>query len=223
MITVPKSFNMSAVTSAPFVGVKVKEEGVGDALMVELSPKKKFEIGEEKPQIVSRSPIKFREFASVANMEASASKRPKLVTSGNKVVTSERKMVTTERKVVKRDQEKGPGGDEDGMETSQQQRVVGKAMVDIVGHQIHYQMSRGEFYLEKVAVVSMLDDGKRIGPEIIGGVEFVSLRSLESALKEDGALCDGDAAFKESLLNRGGIQLCRRFYFRGRFYSRRSN
>ena len=206
---------MSAVASTPFVGVKVKqEEEEEDALMVlpDLSSaKRKFEIEEEKPEI-ARSPIKFREFASVANMEASASKRPKLVTGVKKLVTTDKKVVTTEKKAVTVEQ--CPGNKKYGKETEKQQKVVEKAMADIVGHPVHYQMSGGAFYLEKAAVLAMLN-GKRINgtttdifTERIGDVEFVSLKSLESAVKKDGAPCK-DIAFNASLLSRDAIQSSR--------------
>ena len=209
---------MSAVTAVPFVGIMVKEEEE-DALMVlpdlmmedDSSAKRKFEIEEEKPDI-SGSPIKFREFASVANMEASASKRPKLVTGVKNLVTPDKKVVTTEKKAVTVEQ--CPGNKKYGKETEKQQKVVEKAMADIVGHPVHYQMSGGAFYLEKAAVLAMLN-GKRINgtttdifTERIGDVEFVSLKSLESAVKKDGAPCE-DNAFNASLLSRDAIQSSR--------------
>ena len=209
---------MSAVTAVPFVGIMVKEEEE-DALMVlpdlmmedDSSAKRKFEIEEEKPDI-SGSPIKFREFASVANMEASASKRPKLVTGVKNLVTPDKKVVTTEKKAVTVEQ--CPGNKKYGKETEKQQKVVEKAMADIVGHPVHYQMSGGAFYLEKAAVLAMLN-GKRINgtttdifTERIGDVEFVSLKSLESAVKKDGATCE-DNAFNASLLSRDAIQSSR--------------
>ena len=166
-------------------------------MILDESPsKRKFEIEEEKPKIISRSPIKFREFASVANMEASASKRPRLVANGRKVVKSEeklatKKMVTAERKLVTT-QEK--------VVTNQEKVVTEKATVNILGYRIHYQMSGGAFFLEKAAVFTMLK-GKRVGAiatERIGDCEFVSLKSLETVLKES----EIEAFFKTSLLTR---------------------
>ena len=185
------SYNMSIV--------KVKEEKVGEVLMVldDSSSKRKFVIEEEKPEIISRSPIKFREFASVANMEASASKRPKLLANGRKVVKPEEKLatkktVTAERKLVTAGK---------NLVTTQEKVVTEKAMVNIAGHCIHYQMSGGAFFLEKAAVMSVLK-GKSVNGDIaterIGDVEFVSLKSFESAVKESGC----DVAFKGSLLSR---------------------
>ena len=207
---------MSAVASAPFVGIKVKEEE--EATMVVLpdlmeddssSAKRKFEIEEEKKPEITGSPIKFREFASVSNMEASASKRPKLVTTEKKVVTTEKKLAT-ENGEQRKLKEKYPGSKIVGKESEKQQKVVEKAMVNIVGYSIHYQMSGGVFYLEKAAVVAMLN-GKGVPGEFdterIGDVEFVLLKSLESAVK-DSAQCEDDAAFKSSLLSRDAIQCC---------------
>ena len=220
---------MSAVTSVPFVGIMVKEEEEEDALMVlpdlmmedDSSAKRKFEIEEEKPDI-SGSPIKFREFASVANMEASASKRPKLVTTekklvsekGPKLVTAEEKQVTTDRKLVTENGQQGevnekcPGSKKDGKETEKkEQKTIEKAMVDIIGHTIHYKMSGGSFYLEKATVLAMLNSkknsgaGKEIARERIGNVEFVSLKSLESAVRYSAKTYE-DVAFKPSLLSR---------------------
>ena len=102
----------------PEVGVKEEVEGESVMPMVVTtdSPAKR-KIDEEKTE--ARSPIKFREFASVANMEASASKRPKVAAE----------------KVEPEDCLAGKA-------TDKAQKVVEKATVDVIGHTIHYRVSR---------------------------------------------------------------------------------
>ena len=62
------------------------------------------------------------------------------------------------------------------------------------------QMLRGAFYLEKNAVAAMLKSGsaaEEVVTERIEDADFVSLKSLESAVKKDGG-----SAFESALLSR---------------------
>ena len=134
--------------------------------------------------------------------------------NGPKLVKAEEKQVTTDRKLVTENGQQGevnekcPGSKKDGKETEKkEQKTIEKAMVDIIGHTIHYKMSGGAFYLEKATVLAMLNSkknsgaGKEIARERIGNVEFVSLKSLESAVRYSAKTYE-DVAFKPSLLSR---------------------
>ena len=129
----------------PYVGARVKEdlkvkdegEPVVPMVVTTDSPAKR-KIDEGKTE--ARSPIKFREFASVANMEASASKRPKVAAEKREEEGVEPEDSTT-------------GTKETGKETDKAQKVVEKATVDVIGHVIHYRVSQLHYTIYKILLL----------------------------------------------------------------------